>query len=133
LHELGHIFFQRLTRTDAQRWWATEFLASYFAICYLKRHPELTVLPIPDWPAYIPTRTSLEDFDSLYLNMVPQNFAWYQGRFIRLGNELYDRHGLKLIRSLLDDYGEGKKHQEVFMLLREHSPDVVDSFRAVMR
>ncbi len=66
LHELGHNFFAVQNKINVPERWADEFLATYFATCYLMDINSEKMLPRADFPGYQPTYKSLEDFEKLY-------------------------------------------------------------------
>jgi hypothetical protein len=133
LHELGHNFFLRLTDTDAKQKWANEFLASYFAICYLSDTKSKKGLPQINRTNFRPEHKSLEDFERLYSDVGAQNYAWYQGKFQDLGYRLYPKFKIKLIKEFMVNYKPGGKQLEAVTLLKQLSPDITRQFLEEMK
>lgn len=133
LHELGHNFFLRLNNTDTKKSWANEFLASYFAICYLKDSKSKKGLPQIDQTNFQPQHKTLEDFDNLYSEINPQNYAWYQGKFQELGYKLYTRFGITLIKDFIDNFKTNGKNLDPITLLKQLAPDITKQFLEQMK
>lgn len=104
LHELGHVYQiglglhpRRLNK------WFSEFLGSYFAYAYMReKHPKLATLfyaMAADLSAESPrpAHTSLEDFEQLYVRVGPNNYSWYQGKFLQRVAQVYENKGLSFI------------------------------------
>ena len=105
LHELGHVYGQLLGfKTGQPNKWFGEFFASYFAYTYLSaKQPKLARVfeimtseraEITPTPRY----TSLEDFEKLYAGVGPDNYGWYQGKFMGRVVEVHRSKGINFIK-----------------------------------
>lgn len=124
LHELGHNFFNVVHEIKIPEKWADEFLATYFAIYYLKEVKSDKLLPRADFPDFKPNYTTLEDFDELYFNVGIRNYGWYQDKFQDLALKLYPKHGKRLIQIFLENFNKnasGKKRNSL-QILKEMDP-----------
>jgi hypothetical protein len=133
LHELGHIFLERYEKTFTHWQWADEFLASYFAICYLKQVNDTLGLPQLDQTGYQPKYKSLVYFDSLYEGVGPANYAWYQGKFQKLATQLYPLFKLKMLKIFISNYSVNGKKEDPLEFLKHLSPSITDSWAEEMK
>jgi hypothetical protein len=133
LHELGHNFLMRQRKTDAKQNWANEFLASYFAICYIKESKIPAGLPQKDQTNFKPQHKTLKDFEDLYLQVGPENYAWYQGKFQELGYRLYPKYKIDLIRTFIENYSISGKHLDPIDLLRQLAPEITNQWLEEMK
>jgi hypothetical protein len=133
LHELGHNFLFRLIDTDTKQRWANEFLASYFAICYLNDTKSKKGLPQINRTEFQPKHKTLEDFERLYSGVGAQNYAWYQGKFQELGYKLYPKFKIELIRVFMANYKSGGKQLEAVTLLKQMAPEITRQFLKEMK
>lgn len=132
LHELGHIFLINLKHTHFEKRWVNEFLASYFAICFLEEIHSKNGLPRVDLSSYQPNHKSLEDFERLYGQMDGPNFAWYHGKFTKLGYELYPKYKTDLLNIFIASQSDGKK-QDPLTLLKQRSPAITNQWLDEMK
>lgn len=139
LHELGHNFFIKLTNTDTKRRWANEFLASYFAMCYLEESKSKKGLLQLDQhnsqpqSNFQPQYKTLEDFEQLYVQVGPQNFGWYHGKFQKLGIMLYPKFKIDLIRKFIDNYSAKGKNLDPLILLKQMAPEITNQWLEEMK
>ena len=133
LHELGHNFLLRVTKTDAKKEWANEFLASYFAISYLNENKINKGLPQIDQSDFQPKYKTLDDFEKFYFGMSPQNYAWYQGKFQKLGYQLYPKFNIGLLREFIKNYEMPGKKLDPISLLQQLAPDIMTKFLEEMK
>lgn len=137
LHELGHVYQigiglhpRRLNK------WFSEFLGSYFAYAYMReKHPKLATLffaMAADLAAESPrpTHTSLEDFERLYVKVGPNNYSWYQGKFLQRVAQVYDNKGLSFIAEVEKAFpsaeGEAPPVDIVLQRLEKISPGFLE-------
>ncbi|HET6632941.1 MAG TPA: alpha/beta hydrolase [Rhodanobacteraceae bacterium] len=105
LHELGHVL-SRSYGIDPRQRWLGEFVASYFAYAFLEQtHPRLARLFVAMASdvyrdAATPQHTSLADFEELYVGLGPDNYGWYQGRFLKEGAAIYAHRKLALLKEM---------------------------------
>ena len=131
LHELGHYFFFTLHHIDKEHW-LNETLASYYMICYLKN--QQLILDIgKENSTFSPKYKTLEDFEKLYFRVGPQNYDWYQRRFIELGFLLYPHLKTKLIQDVLNNYKSGGKNLDGLTLMKDIDPTVMDEWLKQMK
>lgn len=128
LHELGHIFLQKIKNTFTGKKWADEFLASYFKICFTKEYKEYKDFPGNKKPGQQPKYRTLEDFERLYSNVGAQNYGWYQGQFQNLGYELYPKFKTDLIKKFIDNYSANGKKLEPLVLLQQLAPEIMNQW-----
>ena len=76
---------------------------------------------------------SLEDFEKLYTGVGPQNYAWYQGKFQKLGHELYPKFKIGLIREFIYNYKIDGKKLDPITLLKQLAPDIMKQFLDEMK
>jgi hypothetical protein len=133
LHELGHHFFEVMHKINTGKSWANEFLASYFAICYIHATKSKTGLPDFSMSEYQPQYKTLEDFEKLYIGVGPPNYAWYQQKFIELGEKLYSKFRLKLIQQFLQNYSSKEKNIDPQELLNQLAPEIMEKWLNEMK
>ena len=133
LHELGHIFLINLKHTHFEERWANEFLASYFAICFLEESHSKSGLPRVDLSGYQPHYKSLEDFERLYSQMNGPNFAWFQGKFVELGYELYPKYKTGLLNRFIVGQSVSGKDLNPLTLLKQLEPKITNQWLAEMK
>lgn len=132
LHELGHIFLQRYHHTYTGKLWADEFLASYFAICFLQEHKNYPSLPQVGETGYDPPHTSLADFERLYSEVGARNYGWYQGRFQDLGYALYPKYKTRLLSIFIANDAPNGKKLSPLTLLKQLDPEVISGWEATL-
>jgi hypothetical protein len=76
---------------------------------------------------------SLEDFEKLYARVGPQNYDWYQRRFIDLGFSLYPSLKTKLIRDVFENYSPSGKNSDPVDLFKSFSPKIMDDWLKGMK
>jgi len=133
LHELGHNYIEYLYEINVGYHWATEFIASYFAICYLEDTKSEMGLPELGSTGYIPQYRSLDDFERLYAGVGPQNYGWYQEKFIELGKQLYPTFKLKLIDKFINNFSHQGKRTEPEKFFKKLSPKITQSWLQQMQ
>ncbi|HRQ51363.1 MAG TPA: hypothetical protein PLR74_12545, partial [Agriterribacter sp.] len=132
LHELGHAFLQRSNHLYTGKLWTDEFLASYFATCFLKKHKNYPLLPQVGQTGYHPPHKALTDFERLYDKVGARNYGWYQGQFQNLGYELYPKYKTRLIKIFIDNYSKSGKKLPPLMLLKQLEPKIVGRWEQEM-
>jgi hypothetical protein len=111
LHELGHLIAEKLEISfypGKPNKWYNEFIASYLAYAYLRKKD-------PAFARMVRTLTdhnlrtmpeqrysSLDDFEKLYTNVGPENYGWFQNKFVQLVVSIYERKGLDFIKDLVN-------------------------------
>jgi hypothetical protein len=133
LHELGHIFLINLKHTYFEKRWANEFLASYFAICFLEEVHSRNGLPRVDLSNYHPRYRSLEDYERFYTQMDGPNFAWYHGKFTKLGNDLYSSYKTDLLKKFIASQSIKEMKTDPLILLRRLSPEITTKWLTEMK
>jgi hypothetical protein len=133
LHELGHIFLLRYKKTFTHKRWADEFLASYFALCYLKQVNDTLGLPQLDQTGFKPKYKTLVYFDGLYEDVGPANYAWYQGKFQKLATQLYPVFKLKLLKAFINNYSGKGNTEDPLELLMHLSPSITKPWAEEMK
>lgn len=131
LHELGHTFFT-LSSLEVKQKWVNEFIASYFAICYLREVSDGEYFPRIDESEFQPTYRSLEDFERLYFEVGAQNYGWYEGQFIKLAYSLHPDLKIKLIKKIIELY-KTQPDTDASVVLRNLSPLKYDKWLLEMR
>lgn len=96
-HELGHIYASEYGISFPNKW-IFEFAATYFAYDYLENNfPEHSRLWVELSGILAkelePSKTSLNDFEELYVKVGVENYAWYQVVFLARVAEVYKQHG----------------------------------------
>lgn len=130
LHEIGHAQVSAYG-IDARQPWFNEFLASYFGYAYMRsREPEMSVV----WDAvtqagregYVPTHSSLDDLNRLYIGVGVGDYVWYQNVFQERIRAVYDEQGLgflRRVRERLSDSGwDPEPAAELLEVLEEIAP-----------
>lgn len=133
LHELGHLFLQSSNHLYTGKLWADEFLASYFATCFLKEHPNYPLLPQVGETGYNPSHKTLADFEGLYDKVGARNYGWYQGQFQNLGYELYPKFKTDLIKKFIANYSAGGKKLDPLVLLQQLAPEITNQWLKEMK
>jgi hypothetical protein len=133
LHELGHIFLHTYLHTHTQKKWADEFLASYFALCYLKQINDSLGLPQLDQTGFVPKYKDLKSFEQLYEAVGPPNYAWYQGKFQKLATALYPVYKVRLIRVFAANFAANGKKTDPLLLLQQIAPGIINQWLAEMK
>jgi hypothetical protein len=133
LHELGHFFLHTYEHTDTRKKWADEFLASYFALCYLKQINDSLGLPQVDDTGWQPKYKSLSSFEQLYEDVGPTNYAWYQGRFQKLATALYPKFKVGLLKLFIENFSINEKKTDPLVLLRQLAPETTNQWLAEMK
>jgi hypothetical protein len=128
LHELGHIFLFRYNKTRTGKKWADEFLASYFALCYLKHRNDTLRLPQIDLTSYQPKYKTLDNFELLYEDVGPPNYAWYQGKFQKLATLLYPKFKVELLKEFIKNYSANGKKPDPLDLLKRLAPQITNQW-----
>jgi len=128
LHELGHAFLQKFNHLYTGKLWTDEFLASYFATCFLKEHKNYPALPQVGETGYNPPHRTLKDFERMYDKIGTRNYGWYQGQFQNLGYELYPKFKTDLIKKFIADYSVNGKKSEPLVLLKQLSPEITNQW-----
>ncbi|MEJ7623289.1 MAG: hypothetical protein WKF34_04805 [Pyrinomonadaceae bacterium] len=109
LHELGHVICERISIAEfpgKPNKWLNEFTATYVAYAYLRaKRPKLALLAriFAEHQLAVMAKqkySSLEDFEKLYSNVGPENYGWYQSKFIQRAAQVYDTEGLSFIEEL---------------------------------
>jgi hypothetical protein len=102
LHELGHVYTFAYGIKSKSRW-LNEFLASYFAYAFLmNKHPKVAALfQAMATDVYAdgvqPKYTSLDEFERLYSGVGVDNYAWYEGKFLQKGAQIYAARKLEFL------------------------------------
>lgn len=101
LHELGHTYTIAYGISRPNKW-LSEFLAHYFAYVYLAQtHPDWAgiydAMHEVAFQSLTPQYTSLEDFERLYFGVGPQNYGWYQGKFVQKVIQVNKLKGLSFL------------------------------------
>lgn len=103
-HELGHIY-ARTYGIKFPNKWTSEFGATYFAYAYLEENCPKESEIWRDVSRVLankikPDRTSLLDFEKLYVRVGVQNYAWYQVVFLLRVSEVYQDLGIDFLKTL---------------------------------
>jgi hypothetical protein len=103
-HELGHALVGAYGLQLPAKW-LDELVATWFAYAFLRaEHPELAVvfdeLSQAKADTYSPEHRTLAEFDALYLGVGPADYVWYQSRFERQVQVIYDARGLAFAEDL---------------------------------
>ena len=137
LHELGHVYQIRVGLHPRRlNKWLSEFLGSYIAYAYMReKHPKLATLfyaMAADLAAESPRPkyTSLEDFERLYVKVGPNNYSWYQGKFLQRVAQVYESKKLSFIaevgKAFPSSEGEGLPVDVVLERLEKISPGFIE-------
>ncbi|PRY87401.1 MULTISPECIES: hypothetical protein [Cyclobacteriaceae] len=115
IHELFHLWLFNGQR-ESQRIWLEEIFCNLAAFAY-------TQTERPEWVSGLKVLAdyqvandkaphqyrSLETFEENRMKIVmeaPQNYGWYQFRFIQAASQLYDEAGVEVMKKLWDFLGE---------------------------
>lgn len=115
IHELFHLWLFNGQR-ESQRIWLEEIFCNLAAFAY-------TQTERPEWVSGLKVLAdyhvandkaphqyrSLETFEENRMKIVmeaPQNYGWYQFRFIQAAGQLYDEAGVEVMKKLWDFLGE---------------------------
>lgn len=110
IHELGHAF-QSAAKLNKQRSWLSELSCNIMLHTYIaEKQPDL-LEPLTVFPAGLVNATNpeslkydkMEDFDAHYTELAtqyPENYGWYQCRFHVAAGQIYDKGGVKALKSL---------------------------------
>lgn len=128
LHELGHAFLQRCHHLYTGKLWTDEFLASYFATCFLKEHKNYPLLPQVGETGYHPPHRTLTDFERLYADVGARNYGWYQGQFQNLGYKFYPKYKTELLEKFIDNYSADGQKLEPLALLQQLEPGIMNQW-----
>jgi hypothetical protein len=109
LHEAGHLIAEKLLISffpGKPNKWYNEFLASYISYVFFasKRPQQTSVVKIMVAHTlkknYTPKYSTLEDFESLYIRVGPQNYAWYQTKFLELVFTIFENKKAEFVKAL---------------------------------
>jgi len=128
-HELGHIYANAYGISFPNKW-IYEFAATYFAYLYLEQnHPghseiwgnvsEILVKELA------PSRTSLSDFEEMYVRVGIENYAWYQAVFLVRVMEVYQQQGMGFITKLKGHQWPSEAPSEYLNEMEKISPGFV--------
>ncbi|MBS1597473.1 MAG: hypothetical protein JST75_04565 [Bacteroidetes bacterium] len=131
LHELGHYVFFTLYNIQKEHWF-NEVMASYFLICYLQKE-NLPLDLVKTDPSFVPKYKRLEDFERLYARVGPQNYDWYQRKFIQLGYSLYPDLKTNLIKNVIENYSSNGKKLDAPVLFDSLAPQKMLEWRKGMQ
>ena len=101
-------------------------------ICYLK-NKNLSLDLEKENTSYLPIYRTVEDFDKLYFTVGPQNYDWYQRRFIDLGFLLYPKLGNKLILDVIQNYESNAKNIDALDMFKNLSPETMTYWLKIMK
>ena len=73
------------------------------------------------------------DFEKLYGGVGPQNYNWYQRKFIELGYSLYPDFKTSLIEKVLANYSDNGKNLNSSDLLNSLAPKRMDEWQKEMQ
>jgi hypothetical protein len=122
-HELGHLFSEKMNiqtkLTDDELLWLKEWVATYFAYCYLYENDlqaaKLWVLTsksvVQSW-----TPETVELKMMYKFRKDAKVYGWYQSKLIIMASEIYAKHQLALLEVLAKE-GEQSKMAEKFVEL----------------
>lgn len=102
IHELGHYFIGKLSKTKLPDNWTGEFSATYFSYEYFYNNQpkELEAFELfcrADKDYYLPKYSSLADFNERYARTGLENYLWYHSNFYFLVKSLYECQGKEFI------------------------------------
>lgn len=106
VHELGHAM-HRQGKCVFPQFWLKEFFCNLCLHAYIvSREPEM--LPFLETFPYLMTRAdpsqfehrTLDDFELFYLNMDPQNYAWYQTQLAVAAKRVFEVGGVDVLKRL---------------------------------
>ena len=114
-HELGHALENAYGIVPGTRW-LNEFLASYFLYAYVdsQRRDLLWTIPVLQATNHVDRpqhHVSLDDFESLYEHLMdqdPENYGWYQGRFIEQVQKVYAQQGIGFLKEVREAFPPGQ-------------------------
>ncbi len=100
-HELGHVY-SKAYRIKIPNKWLDEFTATYFAYIFLAKNysrqskiwKEVCDVLVEETPH---KKSSIEDFEKLYVKVGVENYAWYQAVFQLRAVEVYQNSGIEFI------------------------------------
>ncbi len=138
LHEVGHVIGESLGIVEfpgKPNKWLNEFAASYMAYAFLReKRPKLATLTetmIEHTLAAKPKQkyTSLADFERLYFGVGPDNYGWYQSKFVKRAIEVYKAKRLSFIEDIRKNpfpKGQTLTLEEVMQRLEKTTPGFLD-------
>lgn len=99
LHELGHAFHFQGDLT-MQRLWMQELFCNIMLHTYIAENEPQNLPALEVFPEMVVAAgtagykfTTLTDFETVYANMDPKNYGWYQCRLHVAGKKIYDAGG----------------------------------------
>jgi hypothetical protein len=138
LHEVGHVVAETLGLVEfpgKPNKWLSEFIASYLAYAFL-REKRLKIANLVETvfdhnAAALPPQkyTALADFERLYLGVGPENYGWYQNRFVKRAIEVYNAKGLSFIEGIRRNpfpKGQTLPPEEVLQKLENIAPGFIN-------
>ena len=134
LHEIGHAHVTAFN-IDPRQSWFSEFLASYFGYAYMRsREPDMAVV----WDAvtqagregYIPTHSSLDELNRLYIGVGVGDYVWYQNAFQERIRIVYEKQGLNFLRRTRERFKDPTWDPELAAELLEVLEDISPGFIA---
>lgn len=111
LHELGHTY-ARAYGIRVPSPWVNELLATYFAYAFLSaRYSDRATVWSGILDAYVdavtPEHSTLAAFDSLYFDVGPRNYIWYQAQFQEMVERAHATSGLGFLRRVREAFPMG--------------------------
>lgn len=108
VHEMGHLYHYQMGRLFPRTWLMELFcnlcLHAYVDTQEPEQLPALETMPrlmVGMEYAHL-TYQTLADFEQLYADMPPPNFAWFQGRLHVAAKLIYDVGGIETLQRLWD-------------------------------
>jgi hypothetical protein len=132
VHELAHIFHMAVP-FRFPRLWLEELFVNLAMHAYLVEHEPEQVPCLHTFarvlaalPPEILTYRRLVDFEERYGNMPPENFAWFQGRFVVEAGRIYDAGGAGVLTRMWDACVLSDRQLEA-LLRQQVQPDVAQT------
>jgi hypothetical protein len=102
IHEVGHYFFDKISKTKGPDKWSNELIATYFSYQYFKNiQPDvlksMEVFSATDSKEYQPMHRSIVDFNTIYESVGIKNYLWYHSNIFFLAKDLYSCYGTRFI------------------------------------
>jgi hypothetical protein len=141
IHELTHLWIFNAGR-ETQRIWLEEIFCNLSTLAFIRSERPEWVSGLELLANYqiannkVPLQyTSLETFEENRNRIVveaPQNYGWYQFRFIDAANKLYDAGGEELLKNLWNFLGKYQERLSDKELKKRLSEEVHPYFKVLM-
>ena len=117
VHELAHLFHEQVP-FDFPRPWLQELFPNLCMHAYVaSREPDMlpALQTLPALMAEVPPERwqhrTLADFDQHYVAVAPENYGWFQCRFMAGSRQIYEEGGDNALRGLYTAFANGARQE----------------------